>query len=293
MSAQSLFDVSGYVALVTGGGTGIGSHIAEGLASNGAIVYIAGRRLDVVASAAETFKPASGGGKLIPFELDVTSKESISLAVAQIEKEQGKLDILVNNAGQVGPTSLFLGRHDSPENASANSIGKALFDNESFEQWSSHYTVNVSSIFFVTMAFLGLLDKGAKARPGQTAAVVNIGSISGVMKLNQDHFCYNSAKAAVHHLTLMMATEFALKGHQIRVNALAPGLFQSEMAGHGISDIDGAMDSIAKGLQPVPIKRAGRPQDMAAAILYLASSAGSYVNGQVLVVDGGFVAVNP
>jgi len=125
------------------------------------------------------------------------------------------------------------------------------------------------------------------------AAVLNIGSICGVTKLNQDHFCYSSGKAAVHHLTLMMATEFASKGHKIRVNALAPGVFPSEMSGSGQKPIDEEIDEVAKGLNPVPAKRAGRSSDMAAAVLYLASSAGSYVTGQVLVVDGGFVAVNP
>jgi len=295
LTAQVLFDVTGYIALVTGGGTGIGTMISHGLASNGAIVYIGGRRLDVVTKTATDFEKESAGraGKLIPLELDVTNKDSIAKAVARIEQEQGKLDILVNNAGQVGPISPFLSDPQAAENTSAHSMGKGLFDSESFEEWSNHFTVNVSSIFFVTTACLGLLDEGTKKRPGHSAAVVNIGSISGVMTLNQDHFCYNTAKAAVHHLTKMMATEFALKGHKVRVNAIAPGAFPSEMAGAGLKDFDAEVDKIAKGLQAVPAKRAGRPTDMAAAVLFLASSAGSYVNGQILVNDGGFVTVNP
>ncbi|KAG8992278.1 hypothetical protein FRB94_011734 [Tulasnella sp. JGI-2019a] len=293
LSAQALFDVSGYVALVTGGGTGIGLMIAEGLASNGAIVYIAARRMDVVSKAAEAFDQTSGGGKLVPLELDVIDKTSISKAVARIQQEHGRLDALVNNAGQVGPVSEFISDRQSPENASADSLGKAVFDSESFEQWSNHFTVNVSSIFFVTMAFLGLLEAGANARPNHGSAVINIGSISGLMTLNQGHFCYNSGKAAVHHLTKMLATEFGLKGHKIRVNAIAPGLFLSELVDPGDKHIDEVVDKLSGSLIPVPAKRAGRPSDMAACALYLASAAGSYVNGQILVPDGGWVAVNP
>ncbi|KAG8864633.1 hypothetical protein FRB96_005137 [Tulasnella sp. 330] len=284
LSAESLFNVSGYVALVTGGGTGIGTMIAEGLATNGAIVYIAGRRMDVVSKAAEAFGQRGNGGSLVPLEMDVIDKASIENAVARIEKEHGKLDILVNNAGQEGPVTKFIGDRQSPENASAGSLGKAVFDSESFEQWSNHFTVNVSSIFFVTMAFLGLLEAGAKARPTHGSAVINIGSISGIMTLNQDHFCYNSGKAAVHHLTKMMATEFGLK---------APGLFPSEMVDTGDKHIDEQVDKLSKSVLPVPAKRAGRASDMAACALYLASAAGSYVNGQILVPDGGWVTVNP
>jgi len=94
-----------------------------------------------VAKAAEAFNNRSGSGKLVPFEMDVTNKDSIRQAVSRLVKEQGKLDILVNNAGQVGPMSRFLGNRKSSENTTAQSMGTALFEAESFEDWANHYTV--------------------------------------------------------------------------------------------------------------------------------------------------------
>jgi len=267
--------------------------IAQGLASNGATVYIAGRRLDVVEASAKAFGRHESGGTLIPLELDVTNKTSITKVASKIKAEHGKLDILVNNAGSVGPMSQFIGNRQAPENASAQSLGDALFAAESFEQWSDLFNANVSTVFFVTAALLGLLAEGAKGRPGSGSSVINIGSVAAITKLNQTHFCYNASKAAVHHLTQMLATEFAMKDFNVRVNGIAPGLFPTEITLLDLKVIDEQIDNIIAGLHRVPAKRAGRPKDIASAALYLASSAGSYVNGQILVADGGFVNVNP
>ncbi|KAG8903004.1 hypothetical protein FRB99_003837 [Tulasnella sp. 403] len=258
-ASPDIFDVRGYVALITGGGTGIGLMIAKGLAQNGAKVYIASRRLDVVTKTAQENNFESVGGQLIPLELDVTNKDSIERAVAAIDIAEGKLDVLVNNAGQIGPISNFIGDKTSPANASAEALGKAVFENESFEEWNQLYTANVSSVFFVSMAFLGLLERGSKSKPGHSSSIINIGSISGVMKLNQNHFAYNSSKSAVHQLTRLLSTELALKGHQIRVNCIAPGVYPSDMAGYtdeGV--IDPLADAISGTLQPLPVRRAGR-----------------------------------
>ncbi|RDB17820.1 Rhamnolipids biosynthesis 3-oxoacyl-[acyl-carrier-protein] reductase [Hypsizygus marmoreus] len=288
---QTLYDLSGRVAIVTGGGTGIGLHIAQGLAASGAKVYITGRRLAVLQKVADLWTQSNEGGLIIPLQMDVTSKESITEAKKIIQEREGKLHILVNNAGQSGPTSPFLGNPSAPELKNAETLGQALFDNEAPQQWADLYAINTFSVFFVTTAFLGLLDKGSQDVDGFSSSVINITSISGIIKLAQEHFAYNSAKAAASHLTKMLATEFALKGVNVRVNAIAPGVYASEMTHDSIGPEK--VDKVGKGVLPVPAKRAGTGEEMAGTAVYLASRAGGYVNGQEIIIDGGYVAVNP
>ncbi|KDQ62557.1 hypothetical protein JAAARDRAFT_122177 [Jaapia argillacea MUCL 33604] len=287
---DKLYDLSGRVALVTGGGTGIGLMISQGLAASGAKVYITGRRIDVLLKVAQEWGKEVGA--IIPLQMDVTNKESIMAGRKHIEEIEGRLHILVNNAGQVGPTSAFLTDPSAPERKDPNTFGLSLFNNESFESWSSLYNINTFSIFFVSTAFLGLLEKGSQDVSGFTSVVINITSISGIIKLAQDHFCYNSAKAAASHLTKMLSTEFALKGCAVRVNAIAPGVYASEMTYDAIVGAD-ATNGVGKPVVPVPAERAGSAVEMAGTAVYLASPAGCYMNGQELIIDGGYVAVNP
>jgi len=223
--------------------------------------------------------------------MDVTDRQSIANGKSLIAKTDGKLHILVNNAGQVGPTSHFINQPDAPESKDVETLGTSLFNNEAPEEWAQLFSVNVTPIFSMTTAFLGLLDQGAREKPGRTSSVINITSISGITKISQGHLCYNSAKAAADHLTKMLATEFALKKIPVRVNAIAPGVFATEMTAVSLRPED--TDKVAKGLQPVPARRAGTAQEVAGTALYLASEAGGYTNGQVIVVDGGYLAVNP
>jgi len=254
-------------------------------------VYITGRRLEVLQKSADSWKQKDEGGTIVPMQMDVTSKESIAEAKKFIEEKEGKLHVLVNNAGQTGPISPFLMDPSAPERKDAETLGQALFNNETPQQWADLYAINAFSIFFVTTAFLGLLDKGSRDVDGFSSSVINITSISGIIKLSQGHFAYNSAKAAASHLTKMMATEFALKGINVRVNAIAPGVYESEMTYDSIEP--GMVDKIGKGVVPVPAKRAGTGAEMAGTALYLASLAGGYTNGQEIIIDGGYVAVNP
>ncbi|KAF8349287.1 hypothetical protein F5887DRAFT_878683 [Amanita rubescens] len=290
LQGQKLMSLAGRVALVTGGGTGIGFMIAQGLAANGARVYITGRRLAVLQRVADAWDQ-SAGGEIIPLPMDVTHKESIMNAKLIIQGREGKLHILVNNAGQVGPTSPFLGDASSPLRRDAESLGQALFDSESFESWADLYRINTFSIFFMTVAFLGLLEKGSEDTPGWTSSVINITSISGLIKVAQEHFAYNSAKAAASHLTRLLSTEIALKGFSVRVNAIAPGVYASEMTTNELRPED--TDKVGKGIQPVPAKRPGSIEEMAGTAVYLSSRAGGYLNGQEIIIDGGYVAVNP
>ncbi|CAL1712524.1 unnamed protein product [Somion occarium] len=288
MRFDKIYDLEGRIALVTGGASGIGWMIAQGLAANGAKVYIAGRREKKLESSAQSFR---GQGRIVPLVMDVTDRESISAAQKEIQNREGRLHILVNNAGITGPVSRFFNDVSAPEHKDAETLGRALFDNESFESWSSLYQSNTFSVYFVTTAFLGLLAKGSEEKPGYTSSVVNITSISSLMKLAQNHFAYNSSKAAVSHLTKMMATEFALKKIPVRVNAVAPGVYESEMTHDRITP--DLVDKVGLGLQPVPEQRPGTAQEVAGTVIYLASPAGCYTNGQEIAIDGGYLAVNP
>ncbi|KAF8524962.1 short-chain dehydrogenase [Gautieria morchelliformis] len=266
--------------------------IARGLASNGARVYITGRRKDVLEQAAQS--QLDGEGSLIPIAADVTDKQSILALVEEIEKREGKLHILVNNAGQVGPRAPFFSDPSAPECKDTATLGRALFDSQSIDSWADLYAINVASPFFVTTACLGLLEKATKETPGYIAVIINVTSVSGIMKLSQNHFAYNSGKAALSHLTKMLATELALRDIPIRVNAIAPGAWPSEMTQNQGKTLAGSVaNKIAGGLMKIPADRGGTEEEMTATVLYLASRAGCYVNGQELVVDGGFLAVNP
>ncbi|CUA75753.1 DNA-directed RNA polymerase subunit beta' [Rhizoctonia solani] len=176
------FGVSGLIVLISGGGTGIGLMMAQGLAANGAKVYIGGRRKDVIGKAAREHGEELSG-KILPIALDVTSKGSIESAVELISLENdGKLDVLINNAGQVGPASDFFSKSGAPERKETETLRKALFKKESFQDWADLFAVNVSSWFFLSTACLVLLEKASKAREvatgGRSSSIIGIASVS-------------------------------------------------------------------------------------------------------------------
>ncbi|ELU40436.1 short-chain dehydrogenase [Rhizoctonia solani AG-1 IA] len=287
--AKTVYDVSGRIALVTGGGTGIGLMITQALAANGAKVYIGSRRNEVIEKAADEHGNKLQG-EVIPIELDVTDKGSIKKAVEIIQKNDG-------NAGRSGPKSPFFLDESAPENKDPHTLGTlslAMINTVMVSEWSQLYTINASSIFFVTTAFLGLLHKASEERGAWSAGIINTSSISGQMKRSQNHFAYNSAKAASIHLTKMFSTELAIKGIPVRVNSISPGMFPSEMTGHQGQYMSGEKaDSIGKGITGVPMKRGGSETDIAGVALFLASPASYYITGQIVTVDGGYIATNP
>lgn len=292
---------------------GIGLMAARALASQGAKVYITGRRTNVLEAAAKTHGSALSeqGGSLVPLQLDVTDKESLRAAAAKIESEEGKLHVLVNNAGVEGPvtkTTEVDWSKEGDEVAKAEHYRDLHWKNETVEDWNSLFTPNVHALFFATMAFLPLLAKGNAAPPTDkagaidqlnrwTGSVINITSISGLVKLSQNHFAYNASKAAANSLTYMLSHElkFSQGGPQIglRVNAIAPGLFASEMTTKKSTLESGGLssaDDVDKGMSN-PAGRIGLEEDMAQAILFLSSC--QFATGQVIAVDGGFTAVAP
>ncbi|THU83988.1 short-chain dehydrogenase [Dendrothele bispora CBS 962.96] len=278
-------DLTGKVALVTGGGTGIGLMIANQLSKNGAKVYITGRRLEVLQKVA-----SDHNNKLIPLQMNVVDKDSIRSAAQIVEENDGKLDILVNNAGVSGPMYPFISDKSAPEHST---MGDSLFAQTSFDQWTEVFQTNTFAPFFVTTGFLSLLEKGARSRgEGETSSVINISSCVGTMNITMNSFIYVTSKAGVNHLTTSMATEFALSKIPVRVNCISPGAFPSQLTGSEDA-LNSYITQLPGTINPPPALRAGREHEIGMTAVFLSSSAGEYTNGVVLVVDGGLSLVNP
>ncbi|KAH9831396.1 NAD-P-binding protein [Rhodofomes roseus] len=276
---STLFSVQGQVAVVTGGATGIGLMISTALENNGAIVYIVGRRKEPLEKAA---KERSKYGNIIPIQGDISSKESLKSVAEAIKQKHGYINLLVNNAGV-----LLAQQPKLPTPAdTGNDITKlqeALWNTETPETFRTTFDVNVAGVWFTTVAFLELLHEGNKRAlapdgSGVSSQVITISSLaslrrdSGIFSLS-----YTVSKAAVQHLGKMMA--HYLKDWKIRSNIINPGLYPSEMADGFINE-----DAIKA---TIPIGRAGSPDDMAGLVIFLASKAGSYIDGGVHLTDGG------
>jgi NAD(P)-dependent dehydrogenase (short-subunit alcohol dehydrogenase family) len=250
---MDLFDLTGKTAVVTGGTRGIGLMVARGLLQAGARVYISSRKADGCARA-EAELSEYGQAKAFPADLS-TEAECIRLAAEIGDREQA-LHVLVNNAGATwgAPIETF------PASA-----------------WDKVLDLNLKSPFFLTRAFLPLLEGAGTA--DDPARVINIGSIDGLRVSPMATYSYSASKAGLHHLTRVLARE--LGPRHITVNAVAPGPFESKMMA---ATLAAAGDAIAAA---APLRRIGRPDDMAGVAVYLASRAGAYVTGAVIPVDGG------
>lgn len=268
--AASLFGMKGKVAVVTGGGTGIGLMISQALSANGAKVYITGRRMEILEKSAKEHAPASSsGGAIIPIgPCDVTKKDDLEKLVAELSQKEKCIHTLVCNAGVSGPKA-------EPEHEEADDLKKRLWDNESVEEWQQTHLTDVTSVYFTTVAFLPLLQaavepKGELERFG--ASVITISSMSGIMRHAQGHFSYNTAKGATVHLTKLMSSEFQRAG--IRVNSIAPGYFPSEMTAKESDDRNKSHVPAEKIQEKghVPLQRPGRDQEMGMTALYLANN---------------------
>jgi len=250
---MDLFDLSGKTAVVTGGTRGIGLMIARGLLQAGARVYISSRKADACA-AAEAELSQHGTVSAIPADLS-TEAECLRLAGLVGEREQ-TLNVLVNNAGATWGAPL----EEFPAAA-----------------WDKVVDLNLKTPFFLTRAFLPLLE--AAATRDDPARVINIGSIDGLRVPPFPTYPYSASKAGLHQMTRVLAKELGPRA--ITVNAVAPGPFESKMMAATLRTFG---DAIAEA---APLRRIGRPDDMAGVAIYLASRAGAYVTGAVIPVDGG------
>ena len=252
----SLFDVAGKTVLVTGGSRGIGEMIARGFVEAGARVYISSRKADACQALADELS-ASGTCVAMPANL-ATENECRRLA-EQLAEREPRLDVLVNNAGATWGAPL------------------ADYDEAAFERVLA---LNVKAVFHLTKFTRPLLEAGASVE--SPSRVINIGSIDGLHVPSMETYAYSASKAAVHHLTRHLAKALA---PMVTVNAIAPGPFESKMM-HATLEAFG--DQIAES---APLKRIGRPSDMAGAAIFLASPAASYITGAILPVDGGIATL--
>jgi NAD(P)-dependent dehydrogenase (short-subunit alcohol dehydrogenase family) len=250
----SLFDLSGRVAIVTGGSSGIGSHIAGALAAAGATVVIAGRRSDRLEEV------ASRHVGVVAHQCDVSNDDECRRLVETTVSEQGRLDILVNNAGVSEPTKAEL---------------------ETPEDFRSTVAVNMVAPFILSQA--AALHMLASSDGG---SIVNIASIIGMVGIGRiPQASYAASKGGLVNLTRELAAQWARRG--IRVNAVAPGWFPTEMT----SDLFGNESGLDWVARLTPMGRGGELSELAGAVIFLASAASSYVTGVVLPVDGGWTAV--
>jgi NAD(P)-dependent dehydrogenase (short-subunit alcohol dehydrogenase family) len=253
--SSRLFDVAGRHVLVTGGSRGIGEMIARGLVEAGAIVYVSSRNADACQQVADEL-----GERAIAVPGDVSTGDGCRALATAVGEHTDHLDVLVNNAG----ATWGAGIDDYPD-----------------EAWDKVLGLNVAGPFRLTAACLDMLR--ASATPDDPARVVNIGSVDGIQIPAFESYAYSASKAAVHHLTRHMGQRLARE--HITVNAIAPGLFESKMTKFifeaGGDDLE----------QSMPMHRTGRQDDIAGAVIYLASPAAAWVTGVVLPVDGGFATL--
>lgn len=287
LKASSLFDVSHITAVVTGGATGIGLMITQALQSNGAKVYITGRRQEVLEKTKELYSTGPGSIHVLPG--DVSQKdEAIRLAEELSQKEPNGIHLLVNNAGIAEDDDTKFSSAGEPDMSDAKSISEHFLKTKP-EQWADTLKTNVAGPYFMSIAFLPLLAKGRNVTPGYASQIVNVSSISGAMKgSSMGQPIYATSKAALTHLSRMLAT--LSKDVKVRVNVIAPGLFPSEMT-TGQSDDSNKSELDQKSSNPAG--RPGSDTDMAATILFLAGKGGLFYNGQIVYPDGGSTLINP
>jgi 7-alpha-hydroxysteroid dehydrogenase len=250
------FKMNGKVAIVTGASAGIGHGSALALAEAGASVVMAARTPDKLEAAAATVRKA--GGKALAVPTDVNDTAQLEHLVDVAMKEFGRIDVLVNNAGGTAPSpALHL----------------------SLKDFEAAFHFNVGTAFQLTK----LCAPHMAAKDG--GAVVNISSAMSYM-VDPGFVAYGTAKAALSHMTRLLACEWAPR---IRVNALAVGATETEALGMFLN----AMPEMRQQMLALtPMARLGTPEDIALAVLYLASPAGSWVTGKVLEIDGGTIASN-
>jgi NAD(P)-dependent dehydrogenase (short-subunit alcohol dehydrogenase family) len=253
INVHDLFSIKGKVALVTGGSRGIGLMIARGFVEGGAKVYITSRKKEVCDRVAEELSEI---GQCISIPTDLSTTGGREHLVRTLLSREEALNVLVNNAGAAWGAPLA----EYPEDG-----------------WDKVMDTNVKSIFFLTRDLTPLLEKSA--RSDDPARVINIGSIDGLKVPRVENYAYAPSKAAVHHLTRVLAIKLGPRG--ITVNAIAPGPFESKMT-------KWLLETFQKEIEAeCPLGRIGSPPDMAGVAIYLASRAGAYVTGVVIPVDGG------
>jgi NAD(P)-dependent dehydrogenase (short-subunit alcohol dehydrogenase family) len=256
MDYRNAFDLTGSLAVVTGGSRGIGFEAAMALGVCGAQVILASRDQNALDGSVDKLRKA--GVEASPFALDVTDSVAVTTAADTIVAERGKVDILINSAGIARLNSTL-----------------ATSDDE----WRAVMDVNVNGMFWCCRAF------GRHMVAAGKGAIVNLGSMSGlIINRPQTAPSYMASKGAVHMLTKALAVEWAKSG--VRVNALAPGYVATDMT----LKMRERPELFNVWLEMTPMGRLGETSEVAAAVLYLASPASGYVTGAIISIDGGYTA---
>jgi gluconate 5-dehydrogenase len=255
MQAPQLFDLSGRTALVTGGGRGLGRHIAVGMAEAGAEVIIASRKIEACRETARAIIAA--GGEAHAFQADVAKPEDIDRLVAEVLERTPRLDILVNNAARTWAAPVL----EHP-----------------LEGWDRVFDLNVRGVFYLSQQ---VARQMAESGGG---SIIHVGSISATRSAPDDRepvVSYAASKGALLSLTSDMAVKLA--DRNIRVNCIAPGPFMTDMMGRVTGDPE-KLEAFNAG---IPQKRSGGENDIKGIAVFLASDAAAFVTGHTLVVDGG------
>jgi len=247
-----LFDLTGRIALVTGASSGLGHRIALILAAAGATVAVTARRADRLADL------ESNEQSIRVFPADLTSASERVALVAEIEAQLGPIDILVNNAGAVNATSI---------------------ENESLDDFATMIELNLTAAWhLMKLVGVSMVER-------QQGSIVNMASILGVVGATPAKDSgYSAAKGGLVNLTREMGLQWARKG--VRVNAICPGWFQTEM----IEDLTSTENGTSFITTNTPMMRVGQVDEIDGAVLLLASDAGSFMTGSIVMVDGGWTA---
>jgi len=254
---KDMFSLQGKKVIVTGGARGIGKTVAEHMAMMGADIAVVDLLADVGQETAGQIAKAYGV-KSKAYVCDVTKPDQVEKTVNQVADDFGGLDVLFNNAGVV--------LHKSSLEVTP-------------EEWTQIFDVNTHGVFFMAAAFARKLI--ALGRPG---SIINNASMSAtIVNIPQEQASYNASKAAVVHMTKSLAVEWV--NHNIRVNSISPGYIFTDLTAHVNPDWIEAW----KGMSPS--NRLGKPEELAGAVIYLASDCSSYTNGCDIIIDGGFCCV--
>lgn len=259
-SMSSMFDLTGKVAVVTGASSGLGAAAAVAYAQAGADVAVLARRYEKLEALKEEIEKL--GRKCLPVKCDVSDEESVKAAVEEVFSTFGKIDILLNNAGVAV---------------------RGGVDSMNTEDWHKSFNINVDGIFLMSKYVVPHMKEKSYGK------IVNIASVNAVIADKNDVFIrhsYNASKAAVVGLTTGMACSYARYG--ITVNAIGPGLFESEMTSGTLFK----SEEFLKGYNyQNPASRPGRMGELNGAVIFLSSDASSYIQGQLILVDGGATLV--